>query len=49
MATRALDLGLVVNAVRPDAVRFAPPLTISEDEVAEALRRFTRALAAAGA
>lgn len=36
--------GLVVNAVRPDAVRFAPPLSITPDEVDEAVARFTAAL-----
>jgi predicted acetylornithine/succinylornithine family transaminase len=44
VAGRCLEEGLIVNAVRPDAVRFAPPLTISEDEVAEAVRRFVAAL-----
>ena len=43
---RALELGLVVNNVRPDAVRFAPPLTITPEETAEALSRFGAALAA---
>ncbi len=33
-----------MNAVRPDAVRFAPPLTISESEVEGALERFAEAL-----
>jgi acetylornithine/N-succinyldiaminopimelate aminotransferase len=33
----ALGAGLVVNAVRPDAIRFAPPLTISAEEVDEAV------------
>lgn len=42
---RALELGLVVNNVRPDAVRFAPPLTITSEETAEAIRRFAAALA----
>lgn len=42
---RALQLGLVVNNVRPNAVRFAPPLTISSEETAEALSRFAAALA----
>ncbi len=41
---RALDAGLVVNAVRPDAVRFAPPLTITADEVDMAVERFAGAL-----
>ena len=40
----ARDIGLIVNAVRPDAVRFAPPLTISAEEIDEALLRFTQAL-----
>lgn len=43
---RALELGLVVNNVRPDAVRFAPPLTITPEETAEAISRFGAALAA---
>ena len=42
---RALELGLVVNNVRPDAVRFAPPLTITSGETAEAISRFGAALA----
>ncbi len=42
---RALALGLVVNNVRPDAVRFAPPLTITSEETAEAVSRFATALA----
>ncbi len=33
---RLLDAGLVANAVTPTALRFAPPLTVSEGEVAEA-------------
>jgi predicted acetylornithine/succinylornithine family transaminase len=41
---RALDAGLIVNAVRPDAVRFAPPLTITSDEVDLAVERFAGAL-----
>jgi acetylornithine/succinyldiaminopimelate/putrescine aminotransferase len=45
VAAACLDNGLIVNAVRPDAVRFAPPLTITEDEVAEAVARFARAMA----
>lgn len=41
---RALELGLVVNNVRPDAVRFAPPLSITSGETAEAISRFASAL-----
>ena len=36
-AAEALEQGLLVNAVRPDAVRVAPPLLVSDDEVDEAL------------
>ncbi len=38
----ARDIGLIVNAVRPDAVRFAPPLTISSEEIDVAIERFGR-------
>ena len=37
--------GLLLNAVRPNAIRFMPPLTISVDEVDEGLARLDRALA----
>ena len=43
-ARRALELGLVVNNVRPNAVRFAPPLTITPEETTEAISRFAAAL-----
>ncbi|MGH8911320.1 MAG: aspartate aminotransferase family protein [Acidimicrobiia bacterium] len=39
-----LDHQLIVNAVRPDAIRFAPPLTVSAPEVDEAVTRFGAAL-----
>ena len=44
-AARALDLGLVVNAVSEHAVRFAPSLLISDDEIDEAIERFAKAVA----
>jgi acetylornithine/N-succinyldiaminopimelate aminotransferase len=44
VVSRCLDAGLVVNAVRPDAIRFAPPLNVTEDEVDLALERFAAAL-----
>ena len=44
----ALAERLVVNAVAPDAVRLAPPLIITEADVAEAVARLDRALTAAG-
>jgi acetylornithine/N-succinyldiaminopimelate aminotransferase len=40
-----IDEKLIVNAVRPDAIRFAPPLTVSASEVDEALSRFAAVLA----
>jgi acetylornithine/succinyldiaminopimelate/putrescine aminotransferase len=36
-AAAALEAGLLVNAVRPDAIRVAPPLLVSAGEVADAL------------
>lgn len=44
VASAAMENGLIVNAVRPDAIRFAPPLTITADEVSEAVRRFAASL-----
>ena len=44
IAESARTLGLIVNAVRPDAVRFAPPLSISAEEVEIAVERFAAAL-----
>ena len=35
--TQLLSAGLVTNAVTPTALRFAPPLTVSESEIDEAL------------
>jgi acetylornithine/N-succinyldiaminopimelate aminotransferase len=37
IAAAALDAGLVVNAVTPTALRLAPPLTVSDDEIDEAV------------
>ena len=36
--------GLLVNAVRPNAIRFMPPLTVSEEEISEAMVKFTSAI-----
>ncbi len=44
MVRRALDGGLLVNAVAADAVRFAPPLTLSADEAEQAVARLADAL-----
>jgi acetylornithine/N-succinyldiaminopimelate aminotransferase len=40
----ALDEGLIVNAVAPDAVRFAPPLIITDDELDDVVTRFRAAV-----
>ena len=42
---RLLDRGLVTNAVTPTALRLAPPLTVSDDEIAEAVAMITEVLA----
>jgi acetylornithine/succinyldiaminopimelate/putrescine aminotransferase len=45
LARRALlDERLVVNATGPSTVRLLPPLTVSRDEIAEALGRLERLL-----
>jgi predicted acetylornithine/succinylornithine family transaminase len=44
VADAAREGGLIVNAVRPNAIRFAPPLSITADEVTEAIARFGSAL-----
>jgi acetylornithine/N-succinyldiaminopimelate aminotransferase len=45
VAARALHSGLLVNAVRPDAIRVAPPLLVSDEEIEDALGILGRALA----
>jgi acetylornithine aminotransferase len=40
----ARDRGLLVNAVRPDSIRLAPPLILTESEVDEAVPRLADAL-----
>jgi predicted acetylornithine/succinylornithine family transaminase len=44
----ALAQGLLVNAVRPDAVRVAPPLLVTEDEVDAALAILADVMSAVG-
>ncbi|MGH9007478.1 MAG: acetylornithine transaminase [Acidimicrobiales bacterium] len=48
VAGRALANGLLVNAVRPDAVRVAPPLLVSDAEIDEALAILRDAVAGEG-
>lgn len=43
---RALQAGLVANAVTPTAIRFAPPITVSTAEIDEAVAIFAKAVAA---
>lgn len=44
VATRCMHRGLLVNAVRPDAIRFLPPLVVTEDDIDEGLARLDLAL-----
>jgi len=44
LAARLLDLGLVINAVTPTAIRLAPPLTVTEEEIDEAVGLIAKAL-----
>lgn len=44
VAKSALDAGLIVNAVNPSTLRLAPPLTVSDDEVDEAVGILARTL-----
>jgi predicted acetylornithine/succinylornithine family transaminase len=44
-----LDAGLVVNAVTPTALRLAPPLTVSDDEIDEAVALLASVLDGQGA
>ena len=43
-----LERGLIVNNVRPDAVRLLPPLTVSREELDEGLNILERVLVEAG-
>ena len=45
VAVEALEVGLVVNAVTPRAVRFAPPLLVTDNEIDDAVARFAAVVA----
>jgi predicted acetylornithine/succinylornithine family transaminase len=45
VASACLDAGLVVNAVTPTALRLAPPLTVSDAEIDEAVALLGKVLA----
>lgn len=47
VVAEALERGLIINAVRPNAVRWAPPLTISEAEIDDAVAMFAESLSSA--
>lgn len=42
--TQANEAGVLLNGVRPNAVRFMPPLTITKEEIDEGLGRLDEAL-----
>lgn len=44
VAKAGIENGLVINAVRPDTIRFAPPLSITSSEVDFALTAFAASL-----
>ena len=46
VADAALAAGLVVNAVTPTSLRFAPPLLVTDDEIDEAMAILADVLAA---
>ncbi len=48
VAAACLSAGLVVNGISPTAIRFAPPLTVSSDEIDEALAIFGSVIGAGG-
>jgi acetylornithine/N-succinyldiaminopimelate aminotransferase len=45
IAAAALDHGLLINAPRPDTLRFMPSLTVSTDEIDEMVERLEASLA----
>lgn len=45
IAAQSLEAGLVVNALTPTAIRWAPPFVITEDDIAEALSIFSKVIA----
>jgi acetylornithine/succinyldiaminopimelate/putrescine aminotransferase len=46
IAARCLEAGLVVNAVTPSALRLAPSLLVSNEEIDEAVAIVDKAIAA---
>ncbi len=48
VSRRAMEWGLLLNAPRPDAIRFMPALTVTEAEIDEMLERLDAILEACG-
>tara|TARA_Y100000996_G_scaffold360232_1_gene302557 strand:- start:205 stop:1410 length:1206 start_codon:yes stop_codon:yes gene_type:complete len=44
IVTKSLDDGLLINAVRPNMIRFMPPLNVTKDEVDESIRIIKKAI-----
>ena len=44
VASRALSQGLLVNVVRPNAIRIAPPLIIAQEEIDQVVKRLEASL-----
>ncbi len=48
VAAACLEAGLVINGITPTAVRFAPPLVVTSEQIDEGLALFANVLASAG-
>ena len=46
---KCLEAGLLLNAVRPNMLRFMPPLNVTRDEIDEAVAIVDKALEETGA
>ena len=46
IAHRCLELGLLINVTASEVLRIAPPLTVSDDEIDEALSILDRGVQA---
>ena len=44
IALACLEVGLVVNGISPTAIRLAPPLTVSSEEIDEAMAKLSSVL-----
>ncbi|MDA0256882.1 MAG: aminotransferase class III-fold pyridoxal phosphate-dependent enzyme, partial [Chloroflexi bacterium] len=46
VVANALERGLLLNAVRPNVLRFMPPLTVTDEEIEQAVALTEEAIAA---